>query len=80
MEATRHKKMEQKIADRLATLSERQRQIAILVCDGLSNKEIAHRLNLREGTIKSHLHTIYEKLDIQSRVALMIALTSIAGF
>jgi ATP/maltotriose-dependent transcriptional regulator MalT len=64
--------MEQKIVDKLATLTKRRHQIAILVCDGLSNKEIAHELNVSEGTIKCHLHTIFEKLGIQSRGALMI--------
>jgi RNA polymerase sigma factor (sigma-70 family) len=55
-------------------LSDRQQQIITLLCDGLSNKEIAKRLGVTEGTVKSHLHTIYGKLGVQSRSELMSAL------
>jgi two-component system nitrate/nitrite response regulator NarL len=36
----------------------------------LSNKEIGRRLNISDGTIKVHLHHIYEKLEISNRTAL----------
>ncbi|MGD0335014.1 MAG: LuxR C-terminal-related transcriptional regulator [Xanthobacteraceae bacterium] len=52
----------------------RHRQIATLVCRGLSNKAIGQRLGLTEGTVKVHLHAIYEKLNIHSRTKLAIAL------
>jgi ATP/maltotriose-dependent transcriptional regulator MalT len=65
------------IAARLATLTNRQLQIAVLVCEGLSNKLIAHKLKLSEGTIKSHLHSIFDKLGVQSRMSLMIAFSSV---
>jgi DNA-binding NarL/FixJ family response regulator len=58
-------------ADRL---TKRQQQIVELVCEGLSNKSIARKLGLSEGTIKSHLHLIYPKIGVGSRTALMIAL------
>ena len=60
------------IADLSATLSKRQQQIVELVCEGLSNKTIAQRLKLSEGTVKSHLHAIYLKLGVEFRAALMI--------
>jgi len=41
---------------------------------GLSNKAIGQRLGLTEGTVKVHLHAIYEKLNIHSRTKLAIAL------
>jgi two-component system nitrate/nitrite response regulator NarL len=41
-----------------------------LVSEGLSNKEIGRRLNISDGTIKVHLHHIYEKLEVSSRTAL----------
>ena len=41
-----------------------------LVSEGLSNKEIGRRLNISDGTIKVHLHHIYEKLKISNRTAL----------
>lgn len=37
----------------------------------MRNKEIAARLDLTEGTVKFHLHSIYEKLRIDGRYALM---------
>jgi two-component system nitrate/nitrite response regulator NarL len=41
-----------------------------LVAEGLANKEIARRLHVSEGTVKLHLHRIYQKLGIKSRFAL----------
>jgi two-component system nitrate/nitrite response regulator NarL len=60
--------------DLLAKLSERQQQVVALVCEGLSNKMIAQKLNVSEGTIKTHLHAIFIKLRLQSRLALLVAL------
>jgi DNA-binding NarL/FixJ family response regulator len=54
----------------LAGLTKRERQIAELVSAGLPNKEVGRQLNLTAGTIKVHLHTIYQKLAINNRVAL----------
>jgi two-component system nitrate/nitrite response regulator NarL len=54
----------------LQQLTERERQIVLLVAEGLSNKEIARRINLSEGTIKIYLHKVYEKLEVPNRTAL----------
>ena len=54
----------------LTVLTDREHQIMCLVSEGLSNKEIGSRLNISDGTIKVHLHHIYEKLDISNRTAL----------
>jgi two-component system nitrate/nitrite response regulator NarL len=62
------------IAEPFAALSHRAQRVITLVCDGLSNREIANKLGITEGTIKGHLHAIYEKLGVQSRIELMIAL------
>lgn len=51
-------------------LTERERQIISLVSEGLSNKEIGRRLNIADGTIKVHLHHIYQKLEISNRTVL----------
>src|SRR5262245_3514787 len=57
--------------ERLArNLTSRERGVMLLVSQGLSNKEVAARLLLAEGTIKIHLHNIYEKLGIRNRTAL----------
>ena len=63
------------IAEPFADLSYRERQVVSLVCDGLSNKEIAERLGITEGTIKIHLHSVYEQLGVRSRIELMIAMS-----
>jgi DNA-binding NarL/FixJ family response regulator len=54
----------------LTALTERERQIMRLVSEGLSNKQIGRRLNIADGTIKQHLHHIYQKLEISNRTVL----------
>jgi len=56
--------------ERSLPLTERERQIMHLVSEGLSNKEIGRRLNVSDGTIKVHLHHIFEKLQISNRTSL----------
>jgi two-component system nitrate/nitrite response regulator NarP len=56
----------------LDQLSPRERGIALLVQRGLRNREIADELGLTEGTVKVHLHKIFEKLDIRSRTDLIL--------
>jgi DNA-binding NarL/FixJ family response regulator len=53
-------------------LTSRERQIALLVCTGLSNKQIAQRLDVTEGTVKVHLHNIYVKSAIRNRTMLAL--------
>jgi two-component system response regulator DegU len=52
------------------TLSRRETEIVKMVAAGLRNKEIATKLSIGEGTVKTHLHTIYEKLGVHGRVEL----------
>ncbi|MCL4294512.1 MAG: response regulator transcription factor [Anaerolineae bacterium] len=49
------------------SLSEREREVLILLAQGLSNKEIAQRLYLSMRTIEGHLANIYGKLGVHSR-------------
>jgi two-component system nitrate/nitrite response regulator NarL len=51
-------------------LTNRERQIIALVSEGLSNKRIARQLKITDGTIKAHLHRIFEKLQVSNRTAL----------
>jgi two-component system, NarL family, nitrate/nitrite response regulator NarL len=53
-------------------LTTRERQIVRVMAEGLTNKEIAQRLKLAEGTVKVHLHHIYRKLGIANRTALAV--------
>ena len=55
-------------ARRLASLvTTRETEIVRLVAQDLPNKEIADRLGISAGTIKIHLHNIYQKLNVSSR-------------
>jgi two-component system nitrate/nitrite response regulator NarL len=54
----------------LTVLTDREHEIMCLVSGGLSNKEIGRRLNISDGTIKVHLHHIYQKLEISNRTEL----------
>lgn len=53
-------------------LTARQRELVLFVAEGLSNKEVARRANLSEGTVKVHLHKIYKKLGVSNRTALTV--------
>lgn len=57
------------VAD-LSTLTPRQQEIARLVADGLSNPQIAEKLQLKPRTVTSHLETVFAKLDVRSRTEL----------
>lgn len=53
-------------------LSPRETDVVRMVAAGLRNKEIALRLSISEGTVKSYLHAIYEKLEVHGRVELTL--------
>lgn len=53
-------------------LSEREREVARLVANGASNKEIADRLAITERTVKAHLGAIFEKLEVRDRLQLSL--------
>ncbi|MFU8855842.1 MAG: response regulator [Deferrisomatales bacterium] len=55
-----------------AALTPREIEVVQMTARGLRNKEIAERLFLSEGTVKVHLHNIYEKLGLDGRVALLL--------
>ncbi|MDR1798902.1 MAG: response regulator transcription factor [Bifidobacteriaceae bacterium] len=57
---------------RLAELSEREREIAALVAEGLDNHEIAGRLYMSEGTVRNHISAILAKLNLKNRTQLAV--------
>ena len=57
--------------DAVDVLSVRQRVIVWLLCQGLSNREIANRLFICEQTVKSHLHHIFKKVGVSNRLQLV---------
>ena len=55
-------------------MTPREREIATLLADGLSNREIAMKLWVTERTIKFHLSNVYKKLGVTSRADAVAAL------
>ena len=51
-------------------LTQREREVALLVADGLRSREVAERLGIASQTVKSHLKTIFDKLGVRNRVEL----------
>lgn len=64
----------EKLTDRLAQLTERQRDVAHMIAAGASNKDIARKLNIAERTVKAHLTAIYERLQVNDRLQLALLL------
>lgn len=56
--------------DQLTELTVRQREIALSVAVGMSNKEVGKRLAIRPSTVASHLRLIYKKLNVDRRSTL----------
>lgn len=54
-------------------LTARQTEILGLIVTGCSNREIAERLKLTEGTVKQHTHAIYQALGVSSRTEALVA-------
>ncbi|GAB2500568.1 response regulator transcription factor [Promicromonospora xylanilytica] len=57
----------------LATLTDRERQVAVAVAKGLGNAEIARRLYLSHGSVKAHISSALAKLGLENRTQLAIA-------
>lgn len=53
-------------------LTPRELEIVRMIAQGLRNRAIAERLSISEGTVKIHLHNVYEKLKIDGRLELML--------
>jgi DNA-binding NarL/FixJ family response regulator len=68
------KLVKREIAQRLLShdLTPRELETTRLVASGLRNKAIASCLSVTEGTVKIHLHNIYRKLNLDSRLNLIL--------
>ncbi|MBA2778933.1 response regulator transcription factor [Billgrantia kenyensis] len=66
---------EEEGSDALSVLTEREREVALAVADGASNKEVARRLDITERTVKAHLSAVFRKLDVRDRLQLILHLT-----
>ena len=63
-----------KLTDAADPLTDREHEICVLITEGLSNKQIAERLYISEGTVKNYISSIYDKTGIHDRVKLTLAL------
>lgn len=59
-------------AARLDDLSEREREVLLLMVTGRSNREIADRLFISEATVKTHVMAVFRKLDLRDRIQAVI--------
>ena len=62
----------------MKTLTPSEKQVAMLVMQGLSNKTIAGNLSVTEKTIKFHLTNIYKKMEVKSRTQLIVKMFTYA--
>lgn len=65
---------EEEIIDRIAAmhmLTQRERDVFALAYEGKTNPEIAEELFISKHTVKRHMHSIFEKLDVSTRIELV---------
>lgn len=62
------KEVEETVRTDAYGLSDREVQVLHCIADGLSNKEIAEKLYLSEGTVKNYISSIYSKMDVRDRI------------
>lgn len=62
--------------DILKEMTAREKEIATLLAQGLSNKQIAEKLYISEGTVKNYISVIYDKTGIHDRAKLIVAINS----
>jgi DNA-binding NarL/FixJ family response regulator len=58
--------------EKIASLTEREREVIALIAEGLKNKQIGQRLFISETTVTHHLSSIFSKLDVSDRLELVI--------
>jgi len=57
-------------------LTRREQQVALLIVRGLSNKEVARELGVSHGTVKLHVHRIFQKTGVRNRYSLIIQMSA----
>jgi two-component system nitrate/nitrite response regulator NarL len=55
-------------------LSPRELDVALLVARGISNKQVAHVLDIAEGTVKAHMNKVLQKLGARNRYTLILSM------
>jgi DNA-binding CsgD family transcriptional regulator len=64
-------------SEMITLLTERELQIVQLIAQGCSNKQIAHRLQISEWTVATHLRRVFAKLGVDSRAAMVYRCSSL---
>ena len=59
-------------AERLAALTDREREVALVIASGAPNAEVATQLFMSEATVTSHVSRLFTKLDVANRVQIAI--------
>lgn len=67
------------VVDPWSLLSAREAQVAQLVVDGLTNKEIAGRVGISRHTVKTHMHRVFGKCGVENRTGLVACLVAARG-
>ena len=60
-------------------MSPRELEVARLVCQGFTNGDMAERLNVKPGTIKTHLRSLFAKVQARNKISLLLAFVHVAG-
>jgi DNA-binding NarL/FixJ family response regulator len=60
------------VAIKIGTLTRREHEVIALISEGLRNREIGQRLFISETTVRHHLTSVFEKLDVSNRLELII--------
>ena len=55
------------VLQQVETLTPREQEVMDYICDGLTNREIGEKLHIEVGTVKNHVHSILNKLDVSNR-------------
>jgi len=76
LQVRQHTPSEKDSEQRLESLSNREKEVAMMLGDGATHQQIAETLNITVRTVKAHATSIYHKLDVKDRLALSLYLHS----